>query len=149
MRLLALVVLFAPAVALAQMYKCVDEHGVTSYSDKPCVGAKGGKVDIQGQPPLSGQLRSPSENLSSQDAEFKRRQIERDRQAEKDDKDRAAAQRRGPSASPARGARNEQVRLSNARRVIVLDGKGGKSYMDDQSRDKRLAQLNDQLSRCP
>jgi sRNA-binding protein len=125
------------------MYKCVDEHGVTNYSDKPCVGAKGGKVDIQGQPPLSGQLRSPNENLSSQDAEFKRRQIERDRQAEKDDKDRAAAQRRCTAL------RNEQVRLSNARRVIVLDGKGGKSYMDDQSRDKRLAQLNDQLSRCP
>jgi hypothetical protein len=142
-RLLALVLLLAPAAALAQMYKCVDEHGITSYSDKPCVGAKGGKVDIQGQAPLSGQLRSPNENLSSQDAEFKRRQIERDRQAEKDDKDRAAAQRRCTAL------RNEQVRLSNARRVIVLDGKGGKSYMDDQSRDQRLAQLNDQLSRCP
>jgi hypothetical protein len=142
-RLLAFFLLFAPAAAPAQMYKCVDEHGVTSYSDKPCAGAKGGQVDIHGQPPLSGQLRSPNENLSSQDADFKRRQIAREREAEKDAKDRTAAQRRCTAL------RNEQERLARARRVVVVDGKGGRSYMDDQTRDKRLAEVNDQLSRCP
>jgi hypothetical protein len=142
-KVLALVLLFAPAAALAQMYKCVDANGVTSYTDKPCAGAKGGQVDIHGSPPLSGQLRTPSENLSREEAAFRRRQIERDRQAEKDDKARSAAQRRCVVL------RNEQARLSKARRVIVLDGKGGQSYMDDQTRDRRLAELNDQLSRCP
>jgi len=142
-RQVVFVLLLAPAVATAQMYKCVDEHGVTSYSDKPCVGAKGGKVDIQGQPPLSGQLRSPNENLSREEADFKRRKIARDRQADKDEKDRAAAQRRCTAL------RNERERLSKARRVVVLDGKGGQSYMDDPSRDKRLAELDGQLSRCP
>ena len=122
--------LLAPAAAFAQMYKCVDERGVTSYSDKPCVGAKGGQVDIHGAPPISGKLQTPKEDLGREEAEFKRRQKEREREAAND---RAALQRR---CAP---LRQEQARLATVRR----------SAMDDQAREKRLAELNDQLRGCP
>lgn len=47
-----LVVFFAlltllPLSGLAQTYKCVDERGLTSYSDKPRSGCKGSQVDIR------------------------------------------------------------------------------------------------------
>ena len=142
MKALAFVLLLAPAAAAAQMHKCVAASGATSYSDQPCAGAKGGAVDIHGSPPLSGQLRAPDEDLRNEDAAFRRRQIERDGEAEKEAKARVAAQR-GCTA-----LRNEQARLSAARRVILLDGKGGQTYMDDQERDRRLAELNDKISRC-
>jgi hypothetical protein len=102
--------LLAPGVVFAQMYKCVDERGTTSYSDKPCVGAKGAQVDIHGAPPISGKLQAPSEDLG-----------------------RAALQRRCTTL------RQEQARLASMRR----------SAMDDQAREKRLAELQDQLRGCP
>jgi hypothetical protein len=49
MRTLALtVLLLACAPAYAQMYKCVDQRGVTHYSDKPLPpSCKGGEVKIR------------------------------------------------------------------------------------------------------
>ena len=122
--------LLAPGVVFAQMYKCVDERGTTSYSDKPCVGAKGAQVDIHGAPPISGKLQAPSEDLGREEAEFKRRQRERERKAATE---RAALQRRCTTL------RQEQARLASMRR----------SAMDDQAREKRLAELQDQLRGCP
>jgi len=53
MRTLALtVLLLACAPAYAQMYKCVDQRGVTHYSDKPLPpSCKGGEVKIRATPP--------------------------------------------------------------------------------------------------
>jgi multidrug efflux pump subunit AcrA (membrane-fusion protein) len=140
-RFAVLALLLAPAVALAQMYKCVDERGVTSYSDKPCRGAKDGKVDIQGQPPLSGQLRAPNENLSGQDADFRRRQIAREREAEKE---------RAAQAKRCAPLQREYSRLTApVRRIVQVDAKGYGTFMDDQARDKRIAELREQLRGCP
>ncbi len=53
MRTLALtVLLLGCAPAYAQMYKCVDQRGVTHYSDKPLPpSCKGGAVKIRATPP--------------------------------------------------------------------------------------------------
>jgi len=53
MKTLALaVLLLACAPAYAQMYKCVDQRGVTHYSDKPLPpSCKGGEVKIRATPP--------------------------------------------------------------------------------------------------
>lgn len=57
MRTLAAALLLLGAFPLhAQMVKCVDELGVVHYTDKPRPGCKGGEVNIQGQPPISGML---------------------------------------------------------------------------------------------
>ena len=141
MRLVLLALLLAPAPALAQMYKCVDANGVTSYADQPCVGAKGGPVEIHGSPPISGALQPRSEDLNSQEAEFRRRQIAREREAEQD---RAAAQKRCATL------RQEYGRLAApVRRIVEVDAHGDRTYMDDQAREKRTAELRDQLRSCP
>ena len=145
--MLALALLLAPAVAAAQMYKCVDERGVTTYSDKPRPGCKGGAVDIQGSPPISGKLQAPNEDLKRQEADFKRRQIAREREAEKErtalEKQRAALEKRCAAA------RREHAGLSAARRVVRVGAKGELVYMGDEEREKRLAELSKQLRSCP
>ena len=62
------------------MYKCVDAQGITQYSDKPCVGAKGGEVDIRGQPPISGKVTPLREDLKAAERDFQRRQAQRERE---------------------------------------------------------------------
>src|SRR6266850_1756387 len=75
----AAVLLAASTAAQAQMYKCVDERGVTHYSDKPRPDCKGQKVDIQPIPPVGGKLQERSQDAARDEAEYKSRQIERER----------------------------------------------------------------------
>lgn len=142
---LALAALLAIALpAQAQVYKCVDERGVTHYSDKPRPGCKGGLVNIQGQPPISGQVESPSKpEPAREDAEFKRRQIERDT-AEASSKAVKAA-----SAQRCSQLRRELNLLTNAGRITKVNEKGERVFVDDSAREARIAKLREELRACP
>jgi Domain of unknown function (DUF4124) len=132
--------LLVPLVGQAQMYKCVDERGVTHYTDKPRPDCKGGKVDIRPIPSLSGQAAPPSGDVATQDAEFKRRQIEG-----------AQSQEREKAALDQRCARLRQEHdfLSYGGRISQADAQGRRVYIDDATRVSRLAQVKDQLRVCP
>jgi hypothetical protein len=144
MRLLASVILlglFAPA-AQAQMYKCVDAHGRVVYADKPQPGCKGGAVDIRPIPSVSGQGVTPpaKANTAEQDADFKRRQIERERQ---EGLDVAAQQER------CQRVRQEIAWLSAGTRISRINDAGERVFMDDQAREQRLAMLRQASRGCP
>lgn len=142
MKWLALGALLIALPAAAQMYKCVDARGVVTYSDKPSPGCKGGPVDIQPIPPLSGQAKPApqSSSPSQQDADFRRRQIERER---------AAATESAALAQRCARARHEIGRLSAGTRVSRINDVGERIYMDDVTREARLAELKQQLRGCP
>jgi len=140
MKPLALCALFLAFPAYAQMYKCVDERGVTHYSDKPQPGCKGGKVDIQPIPPVSGKVAPRPADVPRQDADFKRRQNERER-AEAADK--AALEQRCARL------RHEHAWLSSGTRIGKITHQGERIYMDDASRDTRLLQVKEELRGCP
>jgi hypothetical protein len=127
--------------AHAQVYKCVDERGVTHYSDKPRAGCKGGKVDIQPIAPVSGTV-SPARpaDLSQQDADFKRRQMEREHAeaADKAERDQRCAR-----------LRYEHGVLATGYRMAELNNQGERVYVDDASRDARLVKLKEELRGCP
>jgi len=139
-RLALAVALAALGPAHAQMYKCVDERGVTHYSDKPSPGCKGGKVDIQASPPLSGAVAPRAEDLARQDAEFKRRRLEQEQAQAADRK--ALEQRCGR-------LRQELGVLSSGYRVAKITPQGERVYMEDATRDARLAQVREQMRGCP
>ena len=142
MKLLAAAALLAllPS-ANAQMYKCVDARGVTFYSDKPQPGCKGDKVDIQASPPLGGGAAPrPPQSFAGQDAEFKRRQIERD-QAELQEKQQVAMR--------CAKLRNEYSVLASGGRIYQRNSLGERVYLEDSTRDTRLAQLKEEMRRCP
>jgi hypothetical protein len=141
MKWLALGALLIALPATAQMYKCVDQRGVVQYTDKPTAGCKGGPVDIQPIPSLSGQGTKPhAPNPAQQDADFNRRQIERERQ-----------ESLGKAAQQERCARvrQELAWLSAGTRVARINDAGERVYMDDATRDARLAQLKQQIRGCP
>lgn len=145
MKRLALAVLLASALpAHAQMYKCVDARGVTHYTDKPLPGCKGRPVNIQGQPPLSGQVAPPSKpDPAREDAEFKGRQIERENTE--------ASSKAAQAASTQRCVmlRREHSLLSNAGRVTRVNEKGEREFVEDAAREARIAKLREELRACP
>ena len=120
------------------MYKCVDEHGKTNYRDQPAAGCKA--LDIRPSPPLSGAVQGREENFAVRDAELKRRQFEREA---------AAAQEREAREHRCADLRRENVVLSSGARISKLNEQGERVYMDDASRDRRLAELAQELRSCP
>jgi len=136
-----ILLLAVPGAAWAQMYKCVDEKGVTHYSDKPRPGCKGGPVDIRSIPSLSGsEPAAPKQDLRQQDAEFKRRQLER-----------AEAEAAGKAEQDKHCARlrREHALLGGGTRVSRILPSGERVYIDDAARDARLAELKEALRGCP
>ncbi len=132
--------LAAASAAQAQVYKCVDERGVTHYSDKPLAGCKGKEVDIQPIPPVSGRIEQRSEDFARENADFQRRQVEREQ---------AEAREKQALAQHCAGLRRERARLGGGRRVVQITPQGERIYMEDEVRDKRLAQVTDELRACP
>jgi hypothetical protein len=128
------------SAAAAQMYKCVDQRGVVTYSDKPSAGCKGGPVDIQPIPSLSGHGTTPPASASQQDTDFRRRQIERER---------LEASEKAALAQRCARVRQELDWLSASTRVSRINDAGERVYMDDATRESRLAQLKHQIRDCP
>lgn len=123
------------------MYKCVDEHGKTRYSDQPGTGCK--EIDIRPSPPLSGSVQGQPENFAVQDAELKRRQHEREAAAAQEATQREALERRCTAL------RREQTVLSSGVRISNVNASGDLVYMDDTTRERRLAELGRELRNCP
>jgi Domain of unknown function (DUF4124) len=136
---LALLVVALPAQA--QMYKCVDEHGRTRYADEPGAGCKA--LDIRPSPPLTGEAAPRKEDLATQDAELKRRLLERDEAAARDREERELAERRCAAL------RRENTVLASGIPIVDVNSKGEKVYMDDGTRARRLGELASQLRSCP
>lgn len=133
--------LIAAAPAQAQMYKCVDERGVTHYSDKPRPGCVGGAVAIPPLPPVWEGMQPRKEDLKREEREFQRRRIERARAEEKTA--RAEEQQR----KRCERLKADQQRYSRARRIPVTDAKGERGDLDDAAREAKLAQLAAEIGR--
>jgi uncharacterized protein DUF4124 len=136
---LALLVLSLPVQA--QMYKCVDERGHAYYRDQPGTGCK--SVDIRPSPPLSGEMKGHKDDLATQDAELKRRQLEREAAATRDREARAALDTRCASL------RRQNSVLASGVPIVNYNDKGERVYMEDAERERRRAELAEQLRSCP
>ncbi len=82
----AVLPLFAATVALAQsgggatIYKWVDEKGVTHYSESPPGRGSPQQIEVPRSPaPTSAESATPEKSREQQEAEFRKRQIERER----------------------------------------------------------------------
>jgi Domain of unknown function (DUF4124) len=144
-RILALVFLALNAsAALGQIYKCVDEHGVTMYADQPCPGHRGGEVDIRAAPPASGDAAPHTEDLHQAERDFLRRQIKRREAEEAESKAAAANEKR------CEGLREQVQIYRQVARISTVDANGQRHYMDDSTRAARISELNGEIARsCP
>ena len=120
------------------MYKCTNERGVVQYTDKPGAGCK--EVDIRPSPPISGALQKPAEDLVREEAEFRKRQIDRDA---------SLAEERKAQAERCGRMRRELTLLNSSRRLVQIDERGERVFMDDSARDQKVADLQREITRCP
>ena len=141
MKTLGLVVLLLALDAQAQMYKCVDARGVTQYTDKPQPGCK--PAAIKASPPISGQVRQRNEDFAAQDAALKGRQLKRDASAAQERAERQALEQRCARL------REEYSFLSSGARVARRNAQGEREFMDDATREQRIARLQQDLRGCP
>lgn len=140
---LGLLAALGAAPAQAQIYKCVDERGVTHYTETPRPGCKGREVDLRASPPPSGQGPVPARDVARDNADFKRRQIERERLEEREQAQLAARQRQC--------ARDRDHLMGLETASLVVDGvtaSGEKTYMDDATRSRHIAELRARLAAC-
>jgi hypothetical protein len=120
------------APAYAQVYRWVDEKGVTHYGAQPPQGAKAREVeDKLANPP--GSAPPPAEDWQDKDRQFRQRQIETG----------AAEEKKAQDAERRRTMCNEQrdllARLKGAGRTYRLDEKGERVYQDDSERENAIA----------
>ncbi len=132
MKHLFLILALAAWPAWAQIYKWVDEQGRIQYGEKPPASAKSAPLR---PPPPSGATQRPAQDVAGQERDFRRRQIQRGEEEE-----------RQASQAQADRARCEQVKeeltLIESVGSVYRREKGEKVYLDRSAEiERRRAQV--------
>lgn len=125
--------LLAPAVA--QVYKWVDEKGVTHYGERPPQGKKAQEVEQRLANPGAAPGTAAQPGWKEQELEFRRRRIEAE-QAEAKQKREQEALRRDCNQ-----ARDQLAQMKAARGLYRLDEKGERVFQSDEQRNATIARL--------
>jgi hypothetical protein len=138
---LALLLVAVPA--LAQVYKWVDEKGVTHYGERPPQGSKPQGVPNRLASPLPTDSKR-NEDWQQKDREFRERSIQTE----------AAAEKRQQDAAKRKEQCNQQHdllrRLKESPRTYRLDAKGERVYIDDAERESAIGRQEKLVAeRCP
>ena len=136
--------LVAPAPAAAEVYKWVDEKGVTHYGEKAPPNHKSRQVIIRDSGPRQGVAPDDAAaTLKDKDIQFRQRQTLREQEEVKVAQEKAARDRW------CRAARMQLGDLKTMRRIYDLDDKGERVYKSDAERDAELASREAELNqRC-
>ncbi|HYW58141.1 MAG TPA: DUF4124 domain-containing protein [Polaromonas sp.] len=122
--------------AFAQVYKWVDEKGVTQYGQRPPADNRGQKMDMPKSGPAAPAGDTPVKDarasLKEQELEFKKRQIARET-AEQNDVKQAEARKNW-----CLNAKDDLERLRHAR-IYDLNAKGERVFKSDADRDASFA----------
>ncbi len=124
---IAAVLTLTVPVALAQVYRWVDEKGRVHYGEKPPAGAKSKAL----KPPAGQPVAPRAEDLSSQELEFRRRQVQKGQDEEK----------------YAREAANREARCNNAKSDLAIaeqaalfrQEKGERVFLSDAEQKAEIA----------
>ncbi|MDR1934659.1 MAG: DUF4124 domain-containing protein [Candidatus Accumulibacter sp.] len=126
--------------ASAQIYQWKDPSGKTVISDKP--PAAGIPLQKKIDAPSPAQTGSPQPSLTDRDLEFRKRQLESQEQAEKAEKEAAAAAKRNENCQV---ARQQLQTLESGERIALRNDKGERYFMDDARREQEIAKVRDIL----
>ena len=129
--------------AQAQMYKWVDEKGVTHYGERPPQGKKAQEVEQRLANPAGAPGKAAQPGWKEQELEFRKRRIEAE-QTEAKDKQQEASRRRNCNQ-----ARDQLAQMKTARRVYRLNEAGERVFQSDEERNAAIARMEQQLAeRC-
>ena len=137
----ALLALAVSPAGAQTMYKWVDEKGTTHFSESPPpedakTKTKATKVEPKVIPPSSpdaAKARDTPEAWKAQEAEFRRRQLERGQ------REKAEGQDKAKRAYECNRARERLANLTNSHRIYRDNPDGTRSYMSDSVREENMA----------
>ena len=136
---LAGLILLSSVTTNAQVYKWVDEHGKTQYTDRPPppgASREGQRLNIKPVAASVNNEASKCKSLADERLEFNKRQEQR---KEEEVKQLAKAEEDKKKCINAQ----TQLRIySDSPRLTVPDGSGGIAYVDDDMRQKKIAEAN-------
>jgi hypothetical protein len=121
--------------AHAQIYKWVDEKGRVQYGEKPPAGSKAAPIRQEAMP--VEKPRAPK-NLTEQETDFRRRQIEQ-QQAEE-----ARAKEEKQRQAQCESARGRLAAGESAGRHSAMKG-GERVFLTDAERDQQIARMREQV----
>ena len=125
-----------------QLYKWVDDQGVTHYSEQPAPGAK--PQALKTPPPKSAvedkaRPKSEIKSWQQQELEFRQRQIEAEEDRQKRDAEEAKAKRQAALVREACiDARRDLAALQEQRPVYDIDERGERRYLQDKERAETI-----------
>lgn len=134
----ACLALAAFAAGAQTMYKWVDEKGTTHFSEHPPPdGKKAARVEPKVTPPSSPAAAPPkndSQSWRAQEAEFRKRQVERGQRDQAEQRERVE---RGQQCSE---ARRRLASLLNSSRIYRDHEDGTRTYLNEAQRDATVAE---------
>jgi hypothetical protein len=139
----ALLALAIAPVGAQTMYKWVDEKGTTHFSESPPPEGsktKATKVEPKVTPPSApdaAKSRDNPEAWKAQEAEFKRRQLERGQ------RDKAEGQDKAKREYECNRARERLANLTNSHRIYKDNPDGTRTFMSDSAREENMANQRD------
>ncbi len=130
--------LLAPAAA--QVYKWVDEKGVTHYGERPPQGRKANEVEQRLSNPAPAPGKTAPPDWKEQEIEFNKRRIKAE-QAEARNQKREASQR-----ETCKQARDRLALYKSARGSFHLDEKGERVWHSDAEHNATIVRLEQRVS---
>jgi hypothetical protein len=121
---------FVPA-AIADMYKWVDEKGVTHYSESPPPDGKATKMETKPAGPAEASSAAP-ESWKQRELESRRKRLKEESDKATEDDHAAARKRR------CLRAQRELDIVQAARPVYTVNERGEKVYLEDKDRAREI-----------
>ncbi|MBI4204875.1 MAG: DUF4124 domain-containing protein [Betaproteobacteria bacterium] len=149
-RLLLLIGLASlPLAGWGQIYKWVDEKGVTHYTETPPPGGKGQVIRTQPRSPLpdAPNVNPAVKTWQEQEIEFRQRRVEAE---ETERKRQANASRDMALRRACAGARADLENLRMERPIVRIDERGERRYIEDKERAELIRRTEQIIQRdCP
>ena len=129
--LLSLILL--PLAAAAQMYKWVDEKGVTHYSESPPPDGKGAKVELKASGPATP---APPIDWKQKELDARQQRIQKEQRDENQNASEANA--KAVRTNRCLQAQRELNIVQMARPIYQMNEKGEKVYLEDKDRQREI-----------
>ena len=140
--LVLLIGVAAPLPAGAQqLYRWVDENGRVQYSDRPPPPGVGSQTEVKKRkpraaPPAATENRAAPKTYVEQEAEFRKRQVEKAEQEAKEQQEKQAAAERKRQCEE---ARNHLGGLKAGAQLVKYNAAGEREFLDDKGRAEEIA----------
>jgi len=136
-RIIGVILVLLSGTAYGQLYKCVDKSGKIEYASVCPPGTKQENTAIRNTPGAPASSAASQKSFAEQDAEFRKRRMEQQEAASKQDKKSAEEAQRQRSCD---SARSYLASLKSGARIAHTDPKTGERvFLEDADREREMA----------